>query len=134
MRVLRLEMGVEPGPATLELFERILKAQPGASPELRSVAKPDSHPQKVRAMVGHTIVWHQLESVWQSAVEDGPRVAVISGEPGIGKTRLSVFFLLLRRPPRSTLFPYTTLFRSWKARCFLDPARDALLPRKSSSP
>src|SRR5690606_41835840 len=24
-----------------------------------------------------------------------------------------VFFLLLRRPPRSTLFPYTTLFRSW---------------------
>src|SRR5437588_7956330 len=23
------------------------------------------------------------------------------------------FFLMLRRPPRSTLFPYTTLFRSW---------------------
>src|SRR5438445_325539 len=23
-----------------------------------------------------------------------------------------VFFLLIRRPPRSTLFPYTTLFRS----------------------
>src|SRR5437867_10427402 len=26
--------------------------------------------------------------------------------------RLSFFFLLIRRPPRSTLFPYTTLFRS----------------------
>src|SRR5947209_11424945 len=24
------------------------------------------------------------------------------------------FFLLIRRPPRSTLFPYTTLFRSWE--------------------
>src|SRR2546427_3288278 len=24
-----------------------------------------------------------------------------------------VFFLMIRRPPRSTLFPYTTLFRSW---------------------
>src|SRR5256885_12345114 len=24
------------------------------------------------------------------------------------------FFLMIRRPPRSTLFPYTTLFRSWK--------------------
>src|SRR5437867_10588578 len=24
------------------------------------------------------------------------------------------FFLLRRRPPRSTLFPYTTLFRSWR--------------------
>src|SRR5688500_20277043 len=28
------------------------------------------------------------------------------------------FFLLIRRPPRSTLFPYTTLFRS-------DPTREA---------
>src|SRR5437868_9214722 len=26
------------------------------------------------------------------------------------------FFLLIRRPPRSTLFPYTTLFRSSKLR------------------
>src|SRR2546430_17215011 len=26
------------------------------------------------------------------------------------------FFLMIRRPPRSTLFPYTTLFRSWKVR------------------
>src|SRR5260370_38676053 len=25
----------------------------------------------------------------------------------------SVFFLMIRRPPRSTLFPYTTLFRSY---------------------
>src|SRR5690606_41534358 len=28
---------------------------------------------------------------------------------------LLFFFLLLRRPPRSTLFPYTTLFRSSRA-------------------
>src|SRR3712207_7142500 len=27
-------------------------------------------------------------------------------------TSVSVFFLMIRRPPRSTLFPYTTLFRS----------------------
>src|SRR3712207_8575945 len=26
-----------------------------------------------------------------------------------------VFFLMIRRPPRSTLFPYTTLFRSRKS-------------------
>src|SRR2546426_11675063 len=26
------------------------------------------------------------------------------------------FFLMIRRPPRSTLFPYTTLFRSGKVR------------------
>src|SRR5688572_31846226 len=27
-----------------------------------------------------------------------------------------LFFLIIRRPPRSTLFPYTTLFRSTDAR------------------
>src|SRR2546430_12466572 len=27
------------------------------------------------------------------------------------------FFLMIRRPPRSTLFPYTTLFRSLGDRC-----------------
>src|SRR5256884_5773065 len=29
---------------------------------------------------------------------------------------LIFFFLMIRRPPRSTLFPYTTLFRSPQAR------------------
>src|SRR6266511_4651288 len=30
---------------------------------------------------------------------------------------LFFFFLIIRRPPRSTLFPYTTLFRSRRSRC-----------------
>src|SRR2546422_9329260 len=37
--------------------------------------------------------------------------------------RLSFFFLMIRRPPRSTLFPYTTLFRSL-GRARLDDALD----------
>src|SRR6266581_8015472 len=35
---------------------------------------------------------------------------------------LFVFFLMIRRPPRSTLFPYTTLFRSCP-RTRVPPAR-----------
>src|SRR2546422_5594758 len=31
-------------------------------------------------------------------------------------SRLLFFFLMIRRPPRSTLFPYTTLFRSGDVR------------------
>src|SRR3712207_9426032 len=31
--------------------------------------------------------------------------------------RDSFFFLMIRRPPRSTLFPYTTLFRSMARLC-----------------
>src|SRR2546430_15600916 len=32
--------------------------------------------------------------------------------PRISRSFLFFFFLMIRRPPRSTLFPYTTLFRS----------------------
>src|SRR5574341_2115163 len=40
----------------------------------------------------------------------------------------SFFFLMIRRPPRSTLFPYTTLFRSrgaseWRCRRCRRPGR-----------
>jgi DNA-binding SARP family transcriptional activator/predicted ATPase len=85
MRVLRREMGVEPGAATLELFERILKEEAGASPS----AKPASQAQKARALIGRTMEWHRLLSAWQYAVAGSAGVAVISGEPGIGKTRLA---------------------------------------------
>src|SRR3712207_7158720 len=34
-------------------------------------------------------------------------------------TSLIFFFLMIRRPPRSTLFPYTTLFRSYVRADFL---------------
>src|SRR5437762_14322540 len=37
------------------------------------------------------------------------------------------FFLMIRRPPRSTLFPYTTLFRSARRRV-RGPRRDARTP------
>src|SRR5574337_1668117 len=33
------------------------------------------------------------------------------------------FFLMIRRPPRSTLFPYTTLFRSDPPRCSVTDVR-----------
>src|SRR2546422_8396143 len=33
------------------------------------------------------------------------------------------FFLMIRRPPRSTLFPYTTLFRSGAIRRFMNVTR-----------
>src|SRR3712207_7878390 len=62
-----------------------------------------------------------------------------------------VFFLMIRRPPRSTLFPYTTLFRSppdergtelWRGRrswltsrgsCSWSPSRDRKSTRLNSS-
>src|SRR6185295_20033856 len=53
------------------------------------------------------------------------------------------FFLMIRRPPRSTLFPYTTLFRSRPGescaspfdlvRCAVSPDRDRKSTRLNSS-
>src|SRR2546422_10895972 len=46
---------------------------------------------------------------------------------------LLFFFLMIRRPPRSTLFPYTTLFRSeFRFECQLWPAAKALFAVHSS--
>src|SRR6266487_5758983 len=49
----------------------------------------------------------------------------------------SFFFLMIRRPPRSTLFPYTTLFRSGARRavrppCARGPRRRRGTDRKST--
>src|SRR5438132_4674668 len=48
-------------------------------------------------------------------------------------------FLLIRRPPKSTLFPYTTLFRSscirtpWLRRCICAGFQDRLCARRASA-
>src|SRR3989442_8310268 len=45
----------------------------------------------------------------------GPATSRGAARDGRTPRRLSFFFLMIRRPPRSTLFPYTTLFRSVSA-------------------
>src|SRR5438132_14348373 len=42
------------------------------------------------------------------------------------------FFLMIRRPPRSTLFPYTTLFRSWIAMQLAAPVAASLFLAESA--
>src|SRR5256885_8131557 len=47
---------------------------------------------------------------------------------------LFFFFLMIRRPPRSTLFPYTTLFRSRTALAFISKFQreDGKIPHEIS--
>src|SRR5436309_13909726 len=43
----------------------------------------------------------------------------------INSDTLVFFFLMIRRPPRSTLFPYTTLFRSGRLASVASGRRDS---------
>src|SRR5256885_17032749 len=46
----------------------------------------------------------------------------------------SFFFLMIRRPPRSTLFPYTTLFRSLRGPCLVPLLRRPRVPSHGEAP
>src|SRR5215831_14926578 len=86
MRVLRRELGVEPGAATRELFERVLKSQP-AAPEQAEL--PPTSAASPLPLVGRKREWDKLIETWTAAAGGSLRFAVILGEPGIGKSRLA---------------------------------------------
>ena len=52
----------------------------------------------------------------------GKQYWVVWGWGGGGGGVGGFFFLMIRRPPRSTLFPYTTLFRSLSHLVLIAPA------------
>src|SRR2546423_860743 len=51
-------------------------------------------------------------------------------EPRVRPMGAGVFFLMIRRPPRSTLFPYTTLFRSTEEGVLVSSAIRDITERK----
>src|SRR3989442_5348815 len=64
---------------------------------------------------------------------------IMSGSKSPCFMEKAFFFLMIRRPPRSTLFPYTTLFRSScevrmmrASRCFKSSVSTARMPRNRS--
>lgn len=80
------ELEVEPAPATQALFQRILMNMEEFSDSNELVAKDA---ESNTPFVGRCDAWRQLMSAWQSALQQRPQVALITGEPGIGKTRLA---------------------------------------------
>src|ERR1039457_5565463 len=49
---------------------------------------------------------------WPEILAQAARNTVLLPGEILGSVTVCIFFLMIRRPPRSTLFPYTTLFRS----------------------
>jgi len=85
MQVLKRELGVGPSEATRQLFERVLKSESRTkAPESRPVAPASGLP-----MVGRRKEWEQLRECWRRAAAGESLLAVLAGEPGIGKSRLA---------------------------------------------
>jgi DNA-binding SARP family transcriptional activator len=81
--LLERELGVEPAAETRALYRELLEY--GATDSARTQGTlPEPW-----ALVGRAAARAQLEGAWRTADAQGPRVACILGEPGIGKSRLA---------------------------------------------
>lgn len=86
LKVLRRELGVSPGAETVALFEKVLK-----SDTVTAISTPPASPvsEKQRPLVGRGAESRRLHEAWRRAEGQPPRLVVISGDPGIGKTRVA---------------------------------------------
>ncbi len=88
---LRNELGVDPSPGTQALYLRVLTLDDEPAPPPHAVTAPmaaNSTPGAA-ALVGRQTEWGALRRAWQSAASGRAQVVLISGEAGIGKTRLA---------------------------------------------
>lgn len=94
------ELGIDPSPALQRLEEAVLLQAPEldwtppaeAAVASRAATLPFPLPSRAGGapFVGRTEVLARLAGEWELAQAGGPRLALIGGEPGVGKTRLAV--------------------------------------------
>jgi DNA-binding SARP family transcriptional activator len=78
---LQRELGVEPSPPTRQAYEQLLN--------LETQQLPFALQTSVIPLVGREREWALLQSLWRGAKTSHPRLVLIRGEAGIGKTRLA---------------------------------------------
>lgn len=78
--ILERELGVEPSPETRQVYERLLDFED----------QPRKEPLATRApLVGREEEWRDLRRVWRKSAAGHPQLGLLTGEAGIGKTRLA---------------------------------------------
>ncbi len=98
MRTLQRELGVSPSQPTQDLFAQALKSEPPPA-ELRPHTTAAPLP-----MVGRANEWNRLLDSWRGASQGGIHLALILGDPGIGKSRLAdELFQFCARSPETAV-------------------------------
>jgi DNA-binding SARP family transcriptional activator len=91
------QLGIDPGPQLRQLEERILRQDPCLDLAATSPVSVDDRwrlppvfavPAK-SPLVGRGTELGRLQQVWEEARASGPKLVVVTGEPGIGKSRLA---------------------------------------------
>jgi DNA-binding SARP family transcriptional activator len=83
--VLERELGTEPGEAMREVYESLL--QSNTSSEM--LTGPLASRGTEAPLIGRKAEWRQLQETWRKAAGGQPHIVILSGEAGIGKTRLA---------------------------------------------
>ncbi len=83
--ILERELATEPSPATQEVYQRLM--QQGAAPA--PLANAQAPLLSTASLVGRAHEWALLEEAWQHTLAGRPHVVLLTGEAGIGKTRLA---------------------------------------------
>jgi DNA-binding SARP family transcriptional activator len=87
------ETGRAPGRAVAELMARL--EQPAVEPKHPRAKEAwyEHSPSFIGSLIGRKREWDALRRAWDAVSSDASRVALIEGEPGVGKTRLADDFL-----------------------------------------
>ncbi len=84
-KLLERELGTEPSEATRAVYESLV--QSATSP--RALTGPLTSRGTAAPLLGRKAEWRQLQEAWRQAAGGHPHIVLLTGEAGIGKTRLA---------------------------------------------
>src|SRR6266516_738965 len=87
---LQRELGVDPDTATREAYERLIHQE---TPTIQAIV----HQPLLAAtptLIGRKLEWEDLQDAWHHATTAEPHFVLVTGEAGVGKSRLAEEFLL----------------------------------------
>ncbi|GCE07466.1 ATP-binding protein [Dictyobacter aurantiacus] len=87
---LQQELGIDPDPATRAAYEQLLRQQTPT----RQISVQQALSTAPPLLIGRTREWQQLHDTWRRVTAEGPHFVLVTGEAGVGKSRLAEEFLL----------------------------------------